>query len=207
MGFSLGGIAAGIINPTALIGTALSAGGQIGGQWMQNAADRKRMDDQQDFDQASAREQMAFQERMSNTAVQRNAADLEAAGFNRILAAGGSGASTPAGASASASVLPSKNVMEGLSSTALDLARLRQDMRESDSRIDKNTADAEAARHGIPKKKVIGALWKKAGEVVDKAQQETRPGFWKRLGSWFERNSKDVMKPTDYSIKYNKPNR
>lgn len=47
----------------------------------------------------AANRQMAWQEMMSNTAHQREVQDLIAAGINPTLSAGGSGASSPSGAS------------------------------------------------------------------------------------------------------------
>ena len=105
------------------IGSSL-LGGLFGksGADKQNSTNLKIARETNAFNERMANQQMDFQERMSSTAHQREIKDLEAAGLNPMLSGmGGSGSSTPGGASASGVVPNVVNSMAEMSHSARDI--------------------------------------------------------------------------------------
>lgn len=122
----------------AIVTAAIIGGGAslLGGA-MSNQANAKQ-----------AANQMAFQERMSGSAHQREVADLRAAGLNPILSAN-KGASTPPGAAAPQQdiITPSVNSAMAARRNVQEVKLLEEQRKKTISEGDKAAADAEVAEY------------------------------------------------------------
>jgi len=198
-----------------LLATAASMGGslfQYIGQQETNRSNENMSNQANQMNQANAREQMAFQERMSNSAMTRAKQDAINAGFNPLLGMD-QGASSPAGASGSASAATMENPVPDMSSlvtSAMEAKRLKMAEEKQAQEISNlkaneelshaqkkntqmNTAktqlDATLQSTQLPQKELQKDIWNKVRDATRNTSRDSKT-LWESLDDFnmFERS-------------------
>lgn len=183
------------------IGKAAIPGvGQYLGAKETNASNEKLAEQANQANITTAREQMAFEERMSNTAHQREVEDLKKAGLNPILAAN-KGASTPGGAAGQSTAAKLENPAKGVSEsvqnalitamtamkTAADTDVAKAQARNIDADTAKKGVDTEVNKRNLPEADLKNRIYDWA-----KRQFEKYSNSAKKMKSEFDKDMKFI---------------
>lgn len=160
--------------------TLIGAGLGVGGGIWSNMANARASEQMTHTGGQMAWAQMAFQERMANSAHQREVADLKAAGLNPILSAN-SGAPSPAGASSSPQMATQTNVFEGMASAAREAAFSKIQMEKNKAEVAvlrsqerKNSIEAELTKQELPGADVRNTGYEILRPVLHKIQESMK---------------------------------
>lgn len=151
-----------------------------------------------------ARDQMAFQERMSSTAHQREVADLKAAGLNPILSVN-AGASSPAGASATM-----QNPMQAIAANAGEFAKLHGALEQQEkqnkllqAQTDNTNMDTLVKSQDRPKAELTNTIYDWFKNKLKESQQQSAKDHIqfpkdRKSGEIYRTNPQDIQNYQNY---------